>query len=460
MLQTGLTSQILDKLPIVGKDFSLAGSFIGKINNEFVQPFTAFLTTNAQGNFTQVQNLVDQFIFEHLGPAGLNILGNPYGNGPVTVADVICTLDAQHFEISFELAGTDPLSANLGSGLAGLPIDATGGVSVSMGYKVDFGIGVNSSGQVYMITNPFKTGKPEVSLNLSAGLTVDHSTNPPTPTTVAINLFGLQFSATDILGPGNTPGTALTAALTLTENPSSGSSNHLLLSDIADDPFGQSFMPTATASATLALHLDASIDPNLPSISTNLEGSIGVSIQLDADNNIDVTVLQPTIGFYHIELDLGDFLTKYIGPTIAKLEQYIGPIDPLINFLESDVPGISAMSVAAGHGPITVMQLVSLLDPNDFTTAEQFLNVAETVATIANELGTSDGSFDILFGNFVLGGANGVDLTQAGWNDLNTPSPAEAESYLPGNGQHDGDHPAAVAERRWSVPEFHHHRPE
>ena len=75
LLQTGLTSQFLDELPIVGKDFSLAGSFIGKINNEFVQPFTTFLKTNAQGNFTQVQNLVDQYIFHHLGPAGLNILG-------------------------------------------------------------------------------------------------------------------------------------------------------------------------------------------------------------------------------------------------------------------------------------------------------------------------------------------------------------------------------------------------
>ena len=131
------------------------------------------------------------------------------------------------------------------------------------------------------------------------------------------------------------------------------------------------------------------------------------------------------IGFYHIELDLGNFLTKYIRPVIAKLEKYIQPIEPLINFLESDVPGISAMSVAAGHGPIKVMELVELLDPTDFSTAAQFLDVAEAVVTIANELGTSDGSFDILFGNFVLGGGNGVDLTQAGWNDPNTQTSAQ-----------------------------------
>ena len=203
---------------------------------------------------------------------------------------MVSTLDANHFEISFTLAGTDSMTANLSSGLAGLPLDATGGVTVSMGYKVDVGIGINTAGQVYMITDP--TGTPEVSLKLSAGLTVDNTTNPPTPTSVALNLFGLDFSATDIPTPSKQPGTALVAAVTLEENPSGGSGNHLLLSDIANDPFGQSFTPSATASAALALHLDASIDPNLPSISTNLEGTIGVTIT-DVGGKIDVRCCRP-----------------------------------------------------------------------------------------------------------------------------------------------------------------------
>src|SRR5262249_31634479 len=142
-LQDGLTSQILSKLPIVGSSLDLAGTFIGKIRTQFVVPFQNFLD-HLDPSFSGAEHAIQQFIFKALGPPGLNILGSRTGNGTAKPSDVIVTLDDQHFEIQITLSGEDSMSADLSSGLAGLPLNAQGqgGVTVGLGYKVDFGIGI------------------------------------------------------------------------------------------------------------------------------------------------------------------------------------------------------------------------------------------------------------------------------------------------------------------------------
>jgi uncharacterized repeat protein (TIGR01451 family) len=413
-LETGLTSDIISKLPVIGGGLNMAGTFIGKLRDQFVVPFQTFLNA-VKGGDDQVGRAIAKFIFDKLGPGGLNILGARNGGGTPTVHDVIVTLDEQHFEIQFTLAGEDTLMADLNSGLAGLPFQAQGGLTLSMKYKVDLGIGVDRSGTVYLITDA--PGTPEIDLSLDAGLSVDHSTSPPTPTSLMLTILGLTFSGTDILGPGPAyhPGTDVNASVTLTEMPSSG--NHLLISDILNNPFGMSFQVGLNASASLALHLDASIDPNLPNVSTDLKGSIGISLMNKSDGTFDVMITPPTIGFYNVTLNFGAFLTKYIGPIIAKVEEFIKPIEPLVQFLESEVPGISDLSKAVGNGPIKVMDLVKALDPGDFDTAAEVLRIVEDIIQVAHALGTNYGQLGISFGDFVLGGGDGVDVTQAGWND-------------------------------------------
>ena len=105
-LEEGLTSEVMTKLPVIGSNVDTAATFIGKLRTEFLEPFIDVLC-DAGGDFAAVEIVIETWIFDQLGPAGVNILGDRDLSTIIDVNDVVVTLDQDHFEIEFQLFGED-----------------------------------------------------------------------------------------------------------------------------------------------------------------------------------------------------------------------------------------------------------------------------------------------------------------------------------------------------------------
>ena len=461
-LQDGLQSQILSKLPLVGKSLNLAGTFLGKLQTEFLGPFDAFVCDQV-GSFAQVELNVEQFIFDKLGPAhqgnngleGLNILGDFNGDGSVTLADVQATLDTQHFEILFKLHGEDKQMVDFDTALDGLPITAggQGGVEFGWAYDVDFGIGVDRNQGFYFIVN--ENADPEITLDIGAGLTVDTSATPHIPTTLTVDLFGLKLTATDILTLTGETGTHIGGVLTvdLSEPTGTNLDQRLLLSEITSHSFGEMFEANLSLGVAINLQLAASISSDLPSVQTDFiaswtaevtttGGQINVAIgappaMMAMGGQMAMMAMGglPTIMFKNVGINLGDFLSKQIGAALDKVNKYIEPIKPLIKLLKQDVPGVSELSIAAGNGPITFLDLALLKNPDQAESARKFVDTIDTIIGLIDSLKTVDGNDDVLFVlvdtvNLIDSGTGTVNTMNAipAATPINTPAPA-----APGN---------------------------
>ncbi len=247
-LEDGLTNQVVAQLPLVGSSLDTAGTFIGKMKSQYVTPLREFLE-EIDGTVETVKNEVAMFVFNVLGPAGIDILGDNNNDTLVDVTDVNVELDKDHFQIDVRLSGGDETFVDFDSGLDGLPIDVTanGGVRVGWDYDIDFGVGIARTGGFYLAlndpldtTNPYYPNLPaeEFRINVDVGLQVDSTNPPPEPTSLAVDLFGLTLSATDILQDNGKRGTGLGGMLTLdlvsnnTQEP-----DRLFVGDLSGTPF-------------------------------------------------------------------------------------------------------------------------------------------------------------------------------------------------------------------------------
>jgi Ca2+-binding RTX toxin-like protein len=403
VVEDGLTSEIINKLPIVGDGLNTAGTFIGKMREDYVAPFCDFLG-DIGGSLDAVKMTIQQEVFALLGPSGIDILGDRGDPGSdIDLEDVEVELDEEHFQIVVTLSGGDETFVNFDTNLDGLvfEVETDGGVRVGWDYEIDFGVGVDKSEGFYFVTN--SGGDPEFSFDLDIGLAVDNSGVDPIPTSLDLSLFGiLHLTATDMLQPDGTRGTGIGGMLSLDVSPSSG--NRLLLADIGSMEFHEVFEASLSASANLAMELALEIDNNLPSIRTNLMGGIGVTVSTAADG-IDVDFAAPMLAFKNIRLDLGDFIGRHIGPVLQDVDEFVRPIKPVIDFLLTEVPGLTQLSILAGQGPVTFLDLVFAKYPDKGAATKKFIGIVKQVIDLITAVAavSSDDNVSIPFGDLTLG---------------------------------------------------------
>ena len=167
------------------------------------------------------------------------------------------------------------------------------------------------------------------------------------------------------------------------------------------------------------------MDPSLPSVSTDLTinypmvgggpGSTRASRRVALDN---------------ITLNLGSLFSKILGPILSDVNNVLGPIKPILDFLNGDVPVVSDLSEEVGLGPVKWDALLALaanlavadFDASSFDTA---ISILDTIVNLASQVQTfSDDSTGIDFGNFSFNSSanltsptsslNTADLSQIG----------------------------------------------
>src|SRR5262249_47629111 len=77
-IESGLKSDLLTKLPLIGGGIDLAGSFVGKLKGLLNDLRTVL--PEAGDKLAEFQDQIRQKIFDVLGPGGANILTDGHGN--------------------------------------------------------------------------------------------------------------------------------------------------------------------------------------------------------------------------------------------------------------------------------------------------------------------------------------------------------------------------------------------
>ncbi|MEX0741425.1 MAG: hypothetical protein WD079_01425, partial [Phycisphaeraceae bacterium] len=155
--------------------------------------------------------------------------------------------------------------------------------------------------------------------------------------------------------------------------------------------------------ANLDLDLDVSFDgvAALPSMAATFVANW----DFDSDG-----ISAPTIAFNDVTLSAGDFIDNFVGPVLDQIQDIIGPVQPIIDFLTAELPVISDLL-----GSMTVLDLIAYL-PDDWAYVDGemlealggLLDVIDSLASIP----VIDGNVQLNLGSFNLDGA--ADLTTEG----------------------------------------------
>ncbi|MDB5319040.1 MAG: cya 2, partial [Phycisphaerales bacterium] len=424
-LQDGMDSQVFGrKLPLLGSHLKEGARFIEDIRTKGIQPLRNTLQDKPPAD------ALKNALFTALGPSGLGVLGDLDNNGTIDLNDIGVVLDASGNQILFKtrlhqapVALNVPLGFDIG--LPGLGLEVDGGVQAKVGFDFQLAFGLNRTDGFFFVTdtrNTAGTSIPELNVSVDATTpdlsatgrlailqlqATDSATNP--------THFGANFSV-DLKDPNNDG--KLTAA-ELAAGPA--------LSDI--------IKAKLTAQANVNLHLVASFGAGaaFPTISSDFALSWSfTNAPTDAPDGSFGS--KPTVAFTNVQLNAGEFFSRFAKPILDNVQKVLAPIQPVIDILTAPLPVLSDIKAARNvldfdkSGSVTLLDLVHLYSPDsklDFITA-----LAKTIDLI-NAIPTGIPNLVLDLGHFDIG-ADLRTATQLASTDLSNVVQQDTNSQLTG----------------------------
>ena len=285
------------------------------------------------------------FLFENLGegtPAGtgakLDILRDANGMSVNTLAEigdfsdpalanqaVLPSSGSSCAAVKLRIGDsiTLPVQFDLGLDSFVFDVEASGGLDLTLDYDIEIGLGIDKAKGIYFILND-DPADPEI--EISPSVTLQDGTS------LTVDLFFLRVSAEE--NPNGDPSikTGLTGSIDLNINGSTGTPSELPLGDITSTPFADLFDLDLNVNAIVDLQLEGgTTDPNLPSVKVNFF----LDWQFDA-NFGDQDPFEGTLnsfGFDDFRIDLGGYVAQVLQPIVAQIDEYLQPLDPLLEFI-------------------------------------------------------------------------------------------------------------------------------
>jgi hypothetical protein len=358
------------RLPLVGNSLSKAADFIQQFRSGLLAELRNDLAA-AGGN---IRSAIQKALWNSLGngPGGLNILVNPNTGALLTsqqqidvqfnaLTGLVVNLKLAH---TIGLVDTSANPINFDIGVPGLGLKATGNVKVSIGYSMLFGFGINKQDGFYFntpdnITLSFVAAIPGLTLTGQLAFLQlqlqDDASNPS-------NFTG-QFSVT-LSAPGG--GSKLTVGML-----STASLSDILHADLSAD-------------ADVNLKIVASFGGN--TAFPSLDAEFHLLWSWDLQNGAGA----PKVWFDNVGLDLGSFISSFLGPILNVVQQVTEPVQPIINIITARIPILSDLAGST----VTLLTLAQDFGLIDDGTAK-FINELAQLITLINDI-HSLGSGDII----------------------------------------------------------------
>lgn len=340
-------------------------------------------------------------VWAALGTGGLNVIGNTNGVDGINDQDVIVTFAGENnVDVKFWLTKSFIVSSDFGIGLPGIPLQtdtATGGAVQMIGtfdYKnLDFGF---KDGAFYFNTDAVD----EVQISLGASL--------KNKTVLGGRIGFLEMTAQD-------------GAQDATDPTKTDTTHHTFLgANVTADVTGSAgsltvSTPKFSGSADVYLKLAATFGGiaktsiKFPSIYSDFEMHWGFS---DALTNTSLGSFgdMPTIAFKNVNMGLGTFVSDILSPIVKDIQKVTKPIQPVIDVLNTPIPGISDLSKAIGGGNITLLDLAKITGDSGvlkppYDTLVKLTTELATLVDLVDKIKPGD-SLYLPFGGFDLGSSD------------------------------------------------------
>lgn len=410
-LQDILINKILTKLPLIGGDlakFRPLTDLITSLRTQFVTGLKTLLQSGPGGQ-DDVQTRVEDYIYTTIGTGSTGLALDPAYRKPDGTAPMPHSANDRYVEanininnptstIFFGLKDTIqfdlPLDFHLGG--LGMRFDSTLALHLTASFHAAVNIGVSkTTGFFYQVAAD--PNQSEISLSLDqttfsgglsatlAFLTISATNNPSTP----------EFPNV----------TGITGSLGLKLNPAGGGST-FTLPDLAQ-------VPNLTFHSSVAAHVNMKLDAKILNSDQwpHLTATLIINWSISNDPAMPQGLTDAKLA--HISLDLGTYLSSIVGPIIDKVHQYLQPLEPIRQVLETQIPVISQLSQLFGGGPVRFIDALKTLG-SGFDSLDYFLKVYDTIESVlalihtGQTLSVDFGTLDFNTGK-LTGGITGQD---------------------------------------------------
>ncbi|MDT8424115.1 MAG: calcium-binding protein, partial [Desulfuromonadales bacterium] len=402
-------------IPFVGNKLSAAGGFIEDFSAQFIDPLRSLMESadDFQRNFTNPsENFISKLLFDLLGDPNLttkdwslNLLKQlPYDSGntdnpddydpaPGDGVEDFIKLDTDgvnYVQWNFSLGDTYGVGTevDMDLGIPGLGMEAEGNIGIAFDWDLDFGFGLSMADGFYL----------DIGDNNELFANVDITL----PSSFTGKLAFLQLRAEDYEVYSNHDGTTNLAMAFAVDigNKSDASDQKLAMSEFGNIDFDAGIAAEAVAELMLYLEVNASdlglpadTAAGIPKVQSEfvLDWGIGSYNSSSPEDSTFVSVTDignaiqdglHYVGFSHVSLDAGSFLSDVLGPIVSEVKKITEPVQPFIEVITTPIPilsdlgpPITLLDIAAAYGDVdpgliySIADIISLVnripDPDD-----------------------------------------------------------------------------------------------
>jgi len=430
------------ELPFIGDSLEDGIQFIEDFRSGFVSDLRAEIE-----NLTNPgEDIISTILNDLLGDSGLGILQDITSDTNIDVVGI--AFDQTYMEWNLELGGT-VVDAGVGIdfdlGIPGLGLETEGDMNIDIAWEFDFGFGISIEDGFYLVINDPDNSQPELRLTVLATLDdaaitgtlgflqLDIETDQSVdalPTYLVASIGADIISSSDGEIDPDTGEPIIDARLGFSE-----------LSKLRIDT--PSIAAEAVANLDFALSVSSDLLPEgsagvFPEISTDFnfewelkdEGAPSVTYVADGDIDIsDFTFENPIaltdvsgdviaagldfVGFDNVSLDLGSFISDFLGPILEQVKSVTDPLSDVIDFITAPLPVISDLG-----DDVSMLDLAKTFSTGKFDIGflDSVIEIVRFVDEIADMAG-DDGEVILNFGEFIIfdasTGQNAEDFTDS-----------------------------------------------
>ena len=64
------------------------------------------------------------------------------------------------------------------------------------------------------------------------------------------------------------------------------------------------------------------------------------------------------MAFDRLNLDVGTFTSDLLGPIVTQVRKVTSPLEPIVDFVQAEVPILTQLAELVGEDPVTVLSLI------------------------------------------------------------------------------------------------------
>lgn len=398
-------------VPGLGEALDAGAGIVGIINTQVISPLSDIASVVTGATAKAIEDQIEAEVLT-LGSILLDRTGDNMVDGAdvdvvarcggADCADGAPALNIDDVTVTFKIGQVVTKTPAFDIGIDGLPIEVTGAMQAQASWSLLLSVGLSKAEGPYIVANA--TPDPELDLSASVGLADNPApgsceAEPSNPAFFPAGQFG-GFSDTRCLEgtlaflsvglyDGNVPGgadtndpTSISLATTL-DLQSSAPSGRLTAGNIINS-VGLEPRFVATANMDLALRTSIDVVDGLPGV----VGALHIFWGFDTNNP---SLGAPDVAFDQLYLDAGTFTSDLLGPVVAQVRKVTSPLEPIVEFIQAEVPVLTQLAELVGEDPVTVLTLIQLsagFDDDDLDLIDSVLQLI----TLANDLPIDEGA--------------------------------------------------------------------